>query len=371
MMIIQDPGDPDSLYLLEVLLEACSSAEGGVGAYAFVSEGGVRLLFEDEDFRAFLQRGSFSLVVGVDAVTTPAALKALAQAAAEFKNLEVRAFLHDRKGLFHPKLCWFSHGVGAVVIVGSSNLTVGGLAANWEAFALVDVDEEQAVLLVQQWHRWIALNEPNLWPIDHEAVLARAALNIRPMTSRGSGQDVRPPASPDLRDPVLVAEIPRSGPRWKQANFDLHTYVSFFQAKPGTRRRVFLWHVGPDGEPGEVEVRPTVDVASHNFRVELGAATGLAYPSAGPPIVVFRRVATRRFVYRLLMPDEPGYSELTAMLDANYDGSAAQKRRIVCDVASVLEWWPEAPFGAQRPGRATGPVGSHRWRRSPPRRPAM
>lgn len=60
---IQDPNNPDCDYLVDVLLDACRTATVGGGAFAFLSAGGVQLLFRDETFKDFLTRGRFDLLV--------------------------------------------------------------------------------------------------------------------------------------------------------------------------------------------------------------------------------------------------------------------------------------------------------------------
>lgn len=44
---------------------------------------------------------------------------------------------------------------------------------------------------------------------------------------------------------VLIAEIPQSGDRWKQANFDLDNYRNFFGAREGQQRLLVFRHVMP------------------------------------------------------------------------------------------------------------------------------
>ena len=78
-------------------------------------------------------------------------------------------------------------------------------------------------------------------------------------------------------NPVLVAEIP-GGDRWKQANFDQHTFETFFEAKLGTRRWVCFQHVNAAGIEVLEPLRPSIIVPSVNFRFELGAGAGLPYP---------------------------------------------------------------------------------------------
>ncbi len=144
--------------------------------------------------------------------------------------------------------------------------------------------------------------------------------------------------------PGLIAEIP--GPsRWKQANFDLDNFVHFFQCDPKQRRELTLGHVERDGTV-TVEHHPSVAVKSSNFRVELGAASGLRYPpkGAGRPIGVFIRTGTRKFVYRLLMPSDPDYAIVNEFLARNATSPQNQMRRLRISLANLKQFWPKSPL---------------------------
>jgi hypothetical protein len=136
-------------------------------------------------------------------------------------------------------------------------------------------------------------------------------------------------------DAVLVAEIPRGGSRWNQANFNLETFRGFFGASPGKTQRIILTHIAIDGTAGNQEIRPSVSVKSNNHRFELEAASGLAYPSKGRPIAIFVRVATRTFRYRLLMPGDLGYRQAARFLNQRAPQDGNQMQRFVTTVKEV------------------------------------
>lgn len=344
---LQDPDDENSSNVLEAILDACHDAAEGTGMFAFASAKGVRMLFEDVDFAGFLKRASFNLIVGVDAVTNVAALELLKDYTETYRGLDVRVFLHQRRGiLFHPKFCWFRSPEGGTVVLGSGNLTPGGLAGNWEAYSLREMTAAEARTTAAQWREWTLSNRARLRPVDDEEALARAAENVASVIPAVDSDDfaldsVPPTTAPDA---VLIAEIPR-GERWKQANFDLETFRQFFQATPGTRQRVFLWHVAADGTIGDIEVRPCVSVKSQNYRIELGAAANLPYPEgAFRPIAVFLRSATRKFRYRLLMPGEPSYNHVLRILAQRWTGHAGRVRRVTMSADELRQAWPDSPL---------------------------
>jgi hypothetical protein len=357
-LYIQDPDDSDSVYFVEALLEASQGAQCGGGAFAFATAAGAKLLLEDEAFRRFSLAHAFQLIVGVDAVTNTDALKAITAAASSPSRIKVQVFLHEHKdALFHPKLCWFRTSHGGQLIVGSSNLTIGGLRANWESFSVTPLSKTDIEKVEADWTRWLELHSAELFSADDPRIIARASRNTGLVqllksaeyvgegeASGGSVGPVSERATGSIRDTntVLIAEIPRSGDRWNQANFDVHSYEQFFGAKVGTQRRILLQHVQDDGTLGDIENRPSVAVRSQNYRFELLAAAGRPYPPKQRPIGVFVRVANRTFRYRLLMPGDPQYSPVRVYLGKKWSGPIHRMRRVCVPVSELREAWPAA-----------------------------
>lgn len=346
-----DEGAPTQLELLADAaqsVQAAAEAEGsagraavgGVAIYSFASCAGVRLLLSDPDFSKFLHRGQFRLIVGVDAVTTPEVLTMLADETISRPKLQTSVFLHSHKAaLFHPKVSWFYSARSGRSIVGSGNLTKGGLLNNWEAFVDTTTKAKDTKYINSRWSRWLEANKGNLRsPTDPDAV-SRALANRRTREKHEEEaieiEDDR--AETDGEEQILIAELPRASNRWNQANFDKNTYMSFFGLEPGTTRRVVLYPVQDDGSVGDPEVRPGVSVKSQNYRIELGQAIG-TYPSNGRPIGIFRRIGVRRFRYRILMPLESGYDHIrttVASLDPN--SQQGRMKRAVLSYASFRQ----------------------------------
>jgi hypothetical protein len=343
---IQDPAWEDSTYFLEEILVASKGALAGVGAFAFASQAGVKLLLEDEDFVRFLSKSEFDLIVGVDAITDTKALSAIAGCLSQNPKLTARVFLGKvPRVTFHPKLCWFRHKHSGRTLVGSGNLTPGGLRGNCEAFSITDLSKQQLNAWEHKWTSWSAFHTSDLLPIDDPRVVKRASENALANNARKKPQgDIlleEPNGSISVgrsrhdSDAVLVAEIPRGGSRWNQANFNLETFRGFFGASPGKTQRIILTHIAIDGTAGNQEIRPSVSVKSNNHRFELEAASGLAYPSKGRPIAIFVRVATRTFRYRLLMPGDLGYRQAARFLNQRAPQDGNQMQRFVTTVKEV------------------------------------
>ncbi|MDT8387219.1 MAG: phospholipase D family protein [Thiogranum sp.] len=310
----------------------------------------------DVEFENMLRRGAYHLVVGTDQITNTSTINRLIAYQDAHPSLTVNAFFHDTKNsLFHPKITYFSSesGLGSLVI-GSGNLTAGGLRKNREAFAVITLSEQELINIEAYWNDWISQSANYLKPLTDPDVLKRVAANtIRAKAWRDISDAVEldvvdVPADSESTEEslewkyqenslVLFAELPRSGDRWNQANFDVNTFENYFGATAGDNsQRILLRNVISQGVLGDIEVRPSVSVASQNYRFELEAAAGLDYPANGRPIGVFIRLSTRMFIYKLFMPSiDAKYEEIVDWMNANWTGRADRMKRIVKEAGVV------------------------------------
>jgi hypothetical protein len=365
----QDPTNINSPSLHEALLAACDGAISGAGTFAFVTMGGIRLYFQDPAFSSFIQGGTFELVIGIDEITNTRSLDTLSEIIQTSPNLSVSAFAHNhRDSLYHPKFVWFRKQTGGVLVIGSGNLTVKGLRNNWEGFSVINLNNRQLTEVVDAWNSWKHNCQPFFLPITHNDVTTRVQRNAfrrRPSVQIGDGSEVVVPAEQDTDEapviveesedmtpwqvsdtqPVLVAEIPAGGNRWNQANFNQEFFESFFGGTVWDNSyRILLRVVETGGGLQEIENRQAVSVQSHNWRFELGAAAGLAYPAQGRPIGVFIRVGIRMFLYILVMPGSEFYNEVDQYLVANWHGRTDRMRRVATTVAVLRGACPSLPF---------------------------
>lgn len=158
--------------------------------------------------------------------------------------------------------------------------------------------------------------------------------------------DLAPPDPAAVSQPtyaVLLAEIPKGGGRWNQANFSRDVIHSFFGANPPASVQVTLRHLRPDGSVDRVEERPTVSrFPSSNYSIELEAAAHLAYPAGRDrPIAAFLRLASRDFRYLLLMPGARDYARAKSLLGPPTPG---RMRRPVLDSVALRAAWPDCPL---------------------------
>src|SRR5262249_15541221 len=151
----------------------------------------------------------------------------------------------------------------------------------------------------------------------------RRAMRKSTKTVEDAGETTALPSRVAYGD-ALVAEIPKASTRWNQANFDKASYEGFFGVPVSTGGRIVLRHVSATGGLGPAEPRPGVAVKSHNYRFELAAASGLAYPARGRPIGVFVRTSAGMILYSLLMPGDVNHAVVASFLKDRWLGSASR-----------------------------------------------
>lgn len=354
MLYIQDLEFSKSYSTHEALINSCSTSVRGYGAYAFASSSGVDILFNDKEFDAMLERGTYSMIVGIDEITNEKCLDRLCEIRNAKPNFNVQAFSHKSHGsLFHPKVSFFrNENEEGSLIIGSGNLTLGGLRKNREAFGLIDLSNDELIRMECYWNAWLAESSDNLKDIDDDEVVEKAKENVyKRKASKKKGEEELVPQAEETNEiensiaegwsftegsKILLAEIPKSGDRWKQANFDIGTFQNFFGATPGNNsQRVLLRSLNEDSSMSPIEVRPSVSVKSQNYRFELDAASGLLYPTNGKPIGIFIQVTTRMFLYCLFMPNHALYDEISDWMSTNWTGRADRMKRIVATSAEL------------------------------------
>lgn len=357
--VLQDPTAGQTTYLYEELVAELdrASASEWRAIFAFVSEQGIQALLEDPAFEQFLERGGrCSLVVGIDAVTDPDALRALLRLAEEQAAIEVRVFHNESRGLFHPKISHFTRTDGTQkVIVGSGNLTPGGLRGNIEAFSVASFSRAEGVDL-GTWYSFLQRHAEAIRPIDDQA-LERAEANRRvipagPRRRREAEPDVEPEgvdvpeesvAEERRNDRMLVAQVPRAGGRWHQIHFNGDVVRQYFRVRPNSGERVFLREALGPRRLGRVEARPCVySAVNRNHRIEFASRQGESYPGQGPPILVARETGLRTHRYKVIFPGEQGYNEMAEFIAAR-PSIGRGVRRVISARHDVLAAWTGCP----------------------------
>ena len=399
---IQDPSYHKSSYLHEALITACVGGISGGGAYAFASKDGIKLLFEDENFIQFLRNGEFMLIVGMDDITNTYSLDTLKKLQEKYDGrLKVKAYIHNSKGsTFHPKYSWFVNADGGVLVLGSGNLTQKGLRQNREAYAIEKCDKSEIEKIINEWEEWVKHSKPFLFDIDEAIVYEYAKQNTcrmkaivnlqkqvdvsvdvnrlrtyvellqgQPIDIKTNTSSIKPESEGAntekdvefiiydedldidlpywtifLNSEALIAEIPKSGNRWQQVNFDKRTFENFFGATCGENGiyRILFRNMSHNGILNEVEVRPSVSVSSQNYRFELDGAKGMDYPEGNDrPLGIFVKVSPRDFMYEMVMPGDEAYNACIEVLNNKEVYSVNRMRRIRYLCKEIFERIPQ------------------------------
>ena len=118
----------------------------------------------------------------------------------------------------------------------------------------------------------------------------------------------------------------------------------YFRVTDLTTQRTYLTHVDAAGVRGEETIRQIVySEANRNYKVEISAAKGKVYPTAGRPMLIFRERQVRCFDYMLLMPGDAGYTETVALSQA-LPGLGRGLRRSITDLPNLARAWPGCPL---------------------------
>jgi len=338
-----------------------TQAESGRAIFAFASQAAVDALLVDPGITEFVTQREFLLVVGLDAITNRQTLERLRHLEQQSAHLTVRVFWNRTDGLFHPKIAHFRRRDGAhILIVGSGNLTPGGLRHNIEAYSVLRTGPRERLNLAA-WDDFLNGHQLDIRPID-DAALERAGQNI--LRGGRRRRDVEPDVTPPVEeggpsgegapdghaDRILVAQVPAAAGRWHQVHFNADVVAEFFRIQRNTSQRLFLRERRPSGEVVTEQPRPLVlSPVNLNPKIELGARTGEDYPDGGRPIVVFRERGLRQCDYLMLMPGESGYMQMRD-LTRSLPKVGRGVPRVITDGDTLRTAWPGCPLLLPEPG---------------------
>jgi len=291
-------------------------------------------------------------IVGIEVVTTADALERLRdlEGLSEGRS-SIRAFDDPSKGLFHPKVFMFerSDGSGATLI-GSNNLTPGGLENNIEASVLIDdISPKEMEVWRKLWQRAISPGH-RLYPITDD-LISKVREN-RQSQRGGRRRKVRVIEEIETEiiqgNPrILLRYIAGAGGRTSQAHFSRQMVEQFFGLTPGDGKTITIQMVQPGQQPGRLETdRPLVfSQTNRNSRIEMvGLKDRLPpnYPAGWYAILLVQEVEHSRYRYMTLIPTDTGYSTVNDYLSQiPQHGKSFQETIILLD--RMLEIWPDYP----------------------------
>lgn len=366
---VQDPTAPPRSALFDVVVEIARAGEVRYLRlfFGFLTGSGMGALLAVPEVAELLRTSEVDVLVGVDAVTDRPGLEHLMKLQQENGNLRARAIKNTTAALIHPKMLFARYADGrSVAMVGSNNLSFGGLTGNVEGYAMGYFESGEEPDL-SDWDAFVGRWERLISEIDDE-VLASADRNVSRLERlRRAAREVPTPAEAEvvvsdgqayetqpsdaaLDELMLVSMVPKAGQgpkaRWSQVHLSADIAREFFDAEPEEHPEIQL----RDVEGGAVEDRRIVYSAgsNKNVKIEVGAAREAArsvgYPAEGRPAVLFRREGTGRYRYLLLMPENPGHAEMTQLAEDEFVPSHNQLPRVVTPRSHVLARWPECPL---------------------------
>ena len=299
--------------------------------------------------------------------------------------------------IFHPKVYLFENCDYYTLIVGSNNLTEGGLVRNVECSLLVQDMQGTSVhsAFYTYWKDILNSTEENLYAItqelidqlyekkiipsdsEHAMTSAEKRINISsreksPSVFKNSGVQKNPEgfapkrlrrtikakktaatAGPtvcevietlvEIGEDVLIAEI-GGGPRWKQVNFPIAIFEEFFGAERGNNDYcIRMMNISQDGSLGEIERRQAVSVKSHNYRFEIQCdETKGEYPGDDVrPIVIFVKVNNNEFLYHVLLAKHDAYEKVKEYLYRETKNKDRELKRAIVHVEALHALYPE------------------------------
>lgn len=352
-VIFQDPNASGSRLLIEELAEHFKSADSIYCAFAFVTERGLNLLFEQDDIKKNLRRVKVELVVGVDAITDIKALNRLSVLCSTYPRFSAQVFIPSASGIFHPKVSWVRTGNAGVVIVGSGNLTPGGLKNNFEAFSIVAVDEVAIDALESTWNQFLADNSGNLFALDSDEAVKAAEQNgkinkaIKRVRKAERKNRIGGDVIPDATSAVFIQELTK-GRGGKQRDVGLWPAEHFF----GENKQLYLTHIDSHGKRETEEIRAISRKRSANAAIDLNASKGLQPVGGQMPISVFIRTSPNNFFYHIVDTNSPNYNVVSSYLTSEAGTVRAghakrvpnENRPAPISVKKLRDVWPQAPF---------------------------
>lgn len=356
---------------------------------AFASYGGISALtpyIKQEKCRGVKIR----IILGVDQKgTSRDALEEVLSWGVDARIYHTRSF-----NIFHPKIYLFENTDIFTLIVGSNNLTEMGLVKNIECSLLVKDIKSNPVHkeFYEYWKGILDGTEVNLYPITKkliedlyaDGIVAseydrkcrhddgrdshnsstsakisfksgtiqklpmgflpkRRVVKVRQIIKAGEKKKVKKMSVP-IADDVLIAEI-GGGPRWKQVNFPVQIFESFFGAQRGNNSYcIELKNVRKNGTLGDLEVRQAVSVKSHNYRFEINCPeTEGDYPGESKrPVGLFVKTEPGKFLYCVLLDKHPAYKNVRDyLMRESRVRRTDELRRAIVDVEAIHALYPE------------------------------
>lgn len=283
----------------------------------------------------------------MDAITDTKAIEKLSDLCLKFKNFSAQAFLPCSGGIFHPKVSWVKKGKTGVVITGSGNLTKGGLKNNYEAFSVMQANQQTMKSIEDSWLTFLDKNAENLFPLDAEEVKKAAQQNALLNKSikkifKDAGKKATADAIPKKGSVVFIEELTK-GRGGKQRDVGKWAAENYFDKG----KKLFLTHINDQGQRADEETRKLSSKGSSNFAIDLAASKGLDPVNGCMPIAVFIRIRPYTFYYHIVSVDSAHYKTVSSYLNSaviKVQQGHAKRIKKEISIDELRKKWPTAPF---------------------------
>lgn len=185
---VVDNGSQKLFSVLSPVIQRCQEVKIAV---AFVSKRGLSLI--EPSIRCSLRAGAFAeFLVGLDLSTTePEALWSLHRLAQREANVHLYCYADlGPSVIYHPKLYVMNIGEETVAVVGSSNLTVGGLKRNVEVNAVITAaTHEEVISDIYATYNRLKFDPRRVEPDDRFLALYEDLCHRQKRQERSAGRD--------------------------------------------------------------------------------------------------------------------------------------------------------------------------------------
>jgi HKD family nuclease len=139
--------DNHSKELISILTQKMEDSIDIRMAVAFVSRRGLSLIDSSMNY-ILSKKVNLEFLIGLDMRTTePEALKYIYNLSKDYNNITLYCYASlEQSSIYHPKLYILKGAKTITSIIGSSNLTIGGLKKNIEVNIVVTIDEQDEIL---------------------------------------------------------------------------------------------------------------------------------------------------------------------------------------------------------------------------------
>lgn len=258
----------------------------------------------------------------------------------------------SRHGIFHPKLYVHRRGQHMDFVIGSANMTSGGLGSNFESMLLYENVPEASAEAKHVWNIWSMFKNPapplapgylksltaaelsclreklpSRQQSDKHAADKKAAALWKPFShvtyTKSSPLRRRKPIKDSLLhgDYLLMDVLGET--RETQMQLPLNVVEGFFNTKRDEKAEVEVAIVGPDGLTQPLR-RPLVKSGKSMRRIEVPGIKNLARSLA---IVFIRLKGQKKFAYRIIPQDTKNYIDADQLLNRHGQQEKHKQRR--------------------------------------------